>query len=93
MKTRFLKIGFVGIIIILVIFIIGSNFSESKELDCLRLYKDVREISRTPEMQLAEPEPIKLQKLLILEYVEKNCPEFEDLAFMYKSYTGNDLPK
>lgn len=80
---------FVALAIVLMIEI----FTDAKDLECLRLYKEINEINRTPEMQLAEPHPLSLQKLLILEYVEKNCPEFTDLAFMYKVHTGNDLPK
>jgi len=65
---------------------------ESTEIECLRLYKDIRELSRTPEMALAKRETIDMHKSLVLEYVEKDCPDFPDLGFMYENYNQN-LPK
>jgi len=78
-------------ILIIIPFIAGwiignSSFlnTESKELDCLRIYKDIRENSRTPERQLAEREAILQEKDLLIEYVESKCPDFPDLDLMYK---------
>ena len=89
MKTRFLII--IGIIVILA----GSSivvFSQQTEIECLKLYKDIREISRTDGMALAERETIDMHKSLVFEYVEKSCPDFNDLKFIYDSYKQN-IPK
>jgi hypothetical protein len=79
MKTRLLIIGLIGVIVILGTLVVVQNFVQSKELSCLRLYKDINELSRTNEMQLGEPETIQKRKDLILEYVAKDCPDFHDL--------------
>jgi len=63
--------------------------TESKELECLRLYKDINEMSRTTEMQLAESETIHMHRNLVFEYVEKDCPDFNDLEFIYNNYKQN----
>jgi len=88
--VRILKISVV-IISLVVIFITGliignSSFlnTESKELDCLRIYKDIRENLRTPERQLAERGAILQGKDLLIKYVESDCPDFPDLDFMYE---------
>lgn len=88
-----IKLLIIGIMLILVGSLTLLVFSQQAETECLRLYKKIHENNKIPEMQLAESEIIQLQKLLILEYVEKNCPQFTDLDFMYKSYTGNNLEK
>lgn len=62
---------------------------EFKELECLRLYKDIREVSRTPEMQVADQQTINIHKTLVFEYVEKKCPDFQDLEFWYDNYKQN----
>jgi hypothetical protein len=79
------------VILLIIPFIAGwiignSSFfnTESKELECLRLYKDIRENSRTPERQLAEREAILQEKDLLIKYVDSKCPEFPDLDLMYK---------
>lgn len=79
------------VILLIIPFIVGwiignSSFfnTQSKELDCLRLYKDIRENSRTPERQLAEREAILQERDLLIKYVDSNCPEFSDLDLMYK---------
>lgn len=82
----------VAIIILIIIPFIGgwiignSSFfnSHDRELDCLRLYKDIRENSRTPERQIAERESIIKEKSLLIEYVDKKCPNFTDLDLMYQ---------
>ncbi|MFB5620038.1 MAG: hypothetical protein ACE5RC_02755 [Nitrosopumilus sp.] len=81
MKTRFL--------IIIAIILAGSLtviFSQQTEMECLRLYKDIQELSRTPGMILAEQQTMELHKNLVFEYVEKSCPDFSDLEFMYNNY-------
>lgn len=88
-----IKLLIIGIMLILVGSLTLLVFSQQAETECLRLYKKIHENNKTPEMQLAESEIIQLQKLLILKYVEKNCPQFTDLDFMYKAYTGNNLEK
>ena len=40
-------------------------------------------------MILAERETIDMHKNLVFEYVEKNCPDFPDLKFIYDSYKQN----
>ena len=79
------------VILLIIPFIVGwiignSSFfnTQSKELDCLRLYKDIRENSRTTERQLAEREAILQERDLLIKYVDSNCPEFSDLDLMYK---------
>jgi hypothetical protein len=81
-----------AIVILLIIpFIVGwiignSSFfnAQSKELDCLRLYKDIQENSKTPERQLAEKKAILQERELLIKYVDSNCPDFPDLDVMYK---------
>ena len=63
--------------------------TDYEELECLRLYKDIREISRTDGMTLAERETIDMHKSLVFEYVEKDCPDFPDLEFIYNNYKQN----
>jgi hypothetical protein len=89
MQTRFLIIILAGIIALLVTLGVLQNFVESKELVCLRLYKDINELSRTREMHLAESEALYKHKNLIYEYVEKSCPEFQDLESIYNNYKQN----
>lgn len=60
--------------------LVVQNFTESKELTCLNLYKDINEIARTSEMALSERETVQKHKDLIFEYVENDCPDFEDLV-------------
>lgn len=89
MKTKVLIIGLIGIISILGTLVVVQNFSESKELSCLHLYRDINEISHTNEMVLAEHETIQKHKDLIFEYVEKDCPDFHDLKSIYNNYKQN----
>lgn len=91
MKTIYiiLIIILAGIIAILVASIVLQNLIYSKELVCLRLYKNINEISRTSEMQLAESEAVYKHKNWIFEYVEKDCPDFPDLEFIYNNYKQN----
>lgn len=86
MKTRLLIIILAGIIAILVTLVVLQTFTESKELVCLRLYKDINELSRNAEMYTAEPEVVYKHKVLIFEYVEKTCPDFQDLEIIYNNY-------
>lgn len=86
MKTRFLIIILVGIISLMSSLIILQTFVESKELICLRLYKDINELSRSVEMSIAESETVYKHKVLIFEYVEKTCPDFQDLKLIYNNY-------
>ena len=80
----------IGLIIILVTFIIFSNYFESEELKCLRLYKDIMELSKTPEISLSEHDVLKRQKEQLAQYVENNCPDFKDLGLMYDNF--NNIP-
>ncbi|MGY5147908.1 MAG: hypothetical protein ACW9W4_07915 [Candidatus Nitrosopumilus sp. bin_7KS] len=84
MKTRILII--IGMIVILVGSLGILAISQQTEIECLRLYKEIRELSRTPEMSLAERETIDLHKRSVFEYVEKSCPDFPDLEFIYDNY-------
>lgn len=86
MKTRLLIIILAGIVALLMTLIILQTFAESKELTCLRLYKDINELSRSAEMSIAENETVYKHKVLIFEYVEKACPDFQDLKFLYNNY-------
>jgi hypothetical protein len=56
--------------------------TESRELSCLKIYKDIREISRTHDAATSEGHIIKHQKHSVNEYVELKCPDFSDLEFM-----------
>jgi hypothetical protein len=89
MKTRLLIFTLNGILAILITMIVLQNFVESKELACLRLYKDINELSRTSEMQTAESEAIHKRQNMIFEYVEKSCPDFHDLELIYNNYKQN----
>lgn len=88
MKTRlFITIGIFFLVGFIAGLIIGnSSFftDESQEIECLKIYKEIRENLRSQEMQLAEREAILKGKELVMKYVEKNCPEFPDLEFMYE---------
>ena len=86
MKTRLLIIILAGIIALLVALVVLQTFAESKELVCLRLYKDINELSRSAEMHTAEHEVVYKHKVLIFEYVEKTCPDFQDLKTIYNNY-------
>lgn len=86
MKTRLLIIILVGIIALMSSLIVLQTFVESKELTCLRLYKDINELSRSVEMSIAESETVYKHKVLIFEYVEKACPDFQDLKLIYNNY-------
>ena len=86
MKTRLLIIILAGIIAILVTLVVLQNFVESKELVCLRLYKDINELSRSAEMSTAESEAVYKHKVLIFEYMEKACPDFQYLEIIYNNY-------
>ena len=86
MKTRFLIITLAGIIALLITLIVLQTFADSKELGCLRLYKDINELSRSAEMSIAESETVYKHKVLIFEYVEKACPDFQDLELIYNNY-------
>ena len=57
--------------------------AESRDLKCLRIYKDIREISRTPEMALAETHALQSLKNVMDKYMYYNCPDFPDFEFMY----------
>jgi len=89
MKT--FEFGLISVVVVLAIFLIATNFAESEELICLRLYQDINEISRTPEFVLAEGETIEKHRNWIFEYVEKDCPNFRDLEFIYNHYNPNLL--
>ena len=86
------KIKFSVIVISLIIafvsgWIIGnSSFfnSQSHEVDCLRIYKELRENLRTEERQLGERDAILKERELVIDYVDKECPNFPDLEFMYQ---------
>ena len=89
MKTRLLIIILAGVISLLITLVVIQNLAESKELVCLRLYKDISALSRTAEMSLAESEAIYKHKDLIFQYVEKDCPDFQDLELVYDNYKQN----
>ena len=55
------------------------SYSEHEELECLRLYKDIAELSRTDAMALAEQSAINMHKNLLLQYIDMDCPNFSDL--------------
>ncbi|MGI0097074.1 MAG: hypothetical protein ACREAJ_01670 [Nitrosopumilaceae archaeon] len=83
------ELSLIGVIVVLVIFIGITNFAESKELTCLRLYHDIKELSSTPEMQFAEQEAMQQAKNMIFEYVETDCPDFQNLELIYNNYKQN----
>ncbi len=56
--------------------------TQSRELQCLRTYKDIREISRTHDAATSEGHVIRHQKDAVNEYVELKCPKFSDLEIM-----------
>lgn len=86
MRTRLLIIILVGIIVLPTSLMVLQIFVESKKLTCLRLYKDINELSRSVEMSIAESETVYKHKVLIFEYVEKACPDFQDLKLIYNNY-------
>ncbi|QLH06144.1 hypothetical protein C5F50_02920 [Nitrosopumilus ureiphilus] len=59
--------------------------TQSRELQCLKTYKDIREISRTHGSATAELHVIKHQKYSVGQYVELKCPDFSDLESMKKN--------
>lgn len=85
---KIFELVLIGMIIILVIFVIFSNYFESKDLKCLRLYKDIMELSKTSEISLSDHEVLKRQKEQLVQYVENNCPDFKDLGLMYDNFSN-----
>ena len=82
MKTQLLII--IGIVIILT----GSLtvlFSQQTEIECLRLYKDIRELSRTPEMSLADQQTVDAHKNAVFEYVGNYCIVHNIIRRKYQS--------
>ena len=59
--------------------------TQSRELECLKTYKDIREISRTHGAATAELHIIKHLKYSVGHYVELKCPDFSDLESMRKN--------
>lgn len=57
--------------------------TESRDLKCLRIYKDIREISRTPEIALADTHTLQSLKNVMDKYLYYSCPDFPDFEFMY----------
>lgn len=62
--------------------------TESREITCLRLYKDIREISRTHDAATGELHILQHQKDMVDEYVEMRCPDFSDLELMRENLKG-----
>ena len=58
--------------------------TQSRELQCLKTYKDIREISRTHGAATAEWHMIKHLKYSVGKYVKLQCPDFSDLESMKK---------
>lgn len=50
--------------------------TQSRELQCLKTYKDIREILRTHVAATAEVHVIKHQKYFVGQYVELKCSFF-----------------
>ena len=65
--------------------------TQSRELECLKTYKDIREISRTHNAATAELHVIKHLKYSVGHYVELNCPDFSDLESMKKNLEGYSI--
>lgn len=74
MKTKLLIIVGFGIILAGSLTVI---LLQQTEMECLRLYKDMRELSRTPEMSLADQQTIDAHKNLVFEYVKKTVLIFQ----------------
>ena len=68
---------------------ISLSYSEYEELECLRLYKDITELSRTDAMVMAEQSSIDMHKNLLLQYIDIDCPNFSDLKFLSDNYGLN----
>lgn len=65
--------------------------TESRELECLKTYKDIREISKTHGAATAELHVIKHMKYFVGHYVELKCPGFSDLESMKKNLKGYSI--
>jgi len=59
--------------------------THSRELQCLKTYKDIREISRTHGSSTSEWHIIKHQKYSVDAYVGLKCPDFSDLESLKKN--------
>jgi hypothetical protein len=59
--------------------------TQSRELQCLKTYKSIREIPRTHNAVTDELHIIKHQKYLVNQYVDLKCPDFSDLESMKKN--------
>ncbi len=59
--------------------------TESREIACLKLYKDIRELSRTTDVALAERDALENQRTFVKQYIETKCPDFPDLELMHQS--------
>jgi plastocyanin len=65
--------------------------TQSRELQCLKTYKDIREISRTHGAATAELHIIKHLKHFVDGYVELRCPIFSDLESIKKNLKGYSI--
>lgn len=65
--------------------------TQSRELQCLKTYKDIREISRTHGTATTELHVIKHLKYSVGNYVELKCPDFSDLESMKKNLKGYSI--
>ena len=70
--------------------------TQSRELQCLKTYKDIREISRTHDAATSKWHIVKHLKYSVGQYVELQCPEFSDLESMkmdLKKYSFVTIPQ
>lgn len=70
--------------------------TQSRELQCLKTYKDIREIPRTHDAATPEWHIVKHLKYSVGQYVELQCPDFSDLESMkmdLKKYSFVTIPQ
>ena len=71
-------------IVVLVAILMFTSYSQPKELECLRLYKEWSDYKDYEALQLGEREAFLDRAHILVNYVEKGCPEFHQIDFHYR---------
>ncbi|MGD8432150.1 MAG: hypothetical protein PVG23_06205 [Nitrosopumilaceae archaeon] len=78
------EIGLISAIVVIVAVFAFSSYSQSKELECLRLYKEWSDYEDYVALQLGNMEAHLDRAYILANYVEKGCPEFRQMDFLYR---------
>ncbi|MGH9998611.1 MAG: hypothetical protein ACRD90_01965 [Nitrosopumilaceae archaeon] len=80
-----IEFGLISIILVLAIAIIVTFFAQSEELICLRLYKSFTDFKDQTGLESAERVALVKHAKLVVEYVERGCPDFNQQDFIYRN--------